>query len=37
VALTGWVLDKSAAARADDPVIGDQLRELAGTPYVPHW
>jgi predicted nucleic acid-binding protein len=34
VALTGWVLDKSAAARADDPVIGPQLAELAGTLFV---
>jgi hypothetical protein len=34
VALGGWVLDKSAAARADDPVIGAQLAELAGTLFV---
>jgi predicted nucleic acid-binding protein len=30
VALTGWVLDKSAAARASDPEIGAQLAEQAG-------
>src|SRR5688572_10801204 len=34
VALTGWVLDKSAAARADDPMIGAQLTELAGGLFV---
>jgi predicted nucleic acid-binding protein len=34
VALTGWVLDKSAAARADDPVIGGQLAELAGSLFI---
>jgi predicted nucleic acid-binding protein len=34
VALTGWLLDKSAAARASDPVIGDQLSELAGQLHV---
>jgi predicted nucleic acid-binding protein len=28
------VLDKSAAVRIDDPVIGRQLAELAGTLYV---
>jgi predicted nucleic acid-binding protein len=31
VALAGWILDKSAAARAADPVIADQLSELAGS------
>jgi predicted nucleic acid-binding protein len=30
VALTGWLLDKSAAARAHDPVVRTQLEELAG-------
>jgi predicted nucleic acid-binding protein len=30
VAVTSWVLDKSAAARGSDPVIGAQLAELAG-------
>ena len=34
MALGGWVLDKSAAARADDPVIGAQLAELAGSLFV---
>jgi hypothetical protein len=34
VALTGWLLDKSAAARASDPVIGGQLSELAGQLHV---
>jgi len=30
----GWVLDKSAAARADDPVIGVELAELVGALFV---
>jgi predicted nucleic acid-binding protein len=30
VAVTGWVVDKSAAARAGDPTIGPQLLALAG-------
>jgi predicted nucleic acid-binding protein len=34
VALTGWVLDKSAAARAGDPIIDPQLAELAGSLFV---
>jgi predicted nucleic acid-binding protein len=34
VALNGWLLDKSAAARAADPVIGAQLAELAGQLHV---
>jgi predicted nucleic acid-binding protein len=34
VALTGWVLDKSAAARAADPRVGQQLAELAGSLFV---
>ena len=34
MALTGWLLDKSAAARAHRPVIGDQLAELAGQLHV---
>lgn len=32
--MSGWVLDKSAAARADHPVVGPQLEELAGTLFV---
>lgn len=31
MAVAGWLVDKSAAARAGDPVIGAQLRELAGS------
>lgn len=31
MAVTGWLLDKSAAARADLPLVGAQLAELAGT------
>jgi predicted nucleic acid-binding protein len=34
VAVSGWVLDKSAAVRIHDPVVGRQLAELAGTLYV---
>jgi len=34
VALSGWVLDKSAAARATDPVVSSQLSELADELYV---
>lgn len=34
MAVTGWVLDKSAAARSGDPRVARQLGELAGTLYV---
>jgi predicted nucleic acid-binding protein len=34
VAVSGWVLDKSAAARAGDQTVGTQLAELAGRLYV---
>lgn len=34
MALIGWLLDKSAAVRAGDPVIGGQLGELAGQLHV---
>jgi predicted nucleic acid-binding protein len=34
VAVAGWVLDKSAAARSEDPRVGWQLGQLAGTLYV---
>jgi len=34
VALSGWLLDKSVAARAGDAVIGGQLAELAGQLHV---
>lgn len=32
--MSGWVLDKSAAARSSDPVVGAQLAELAGQLYI---
>jgi predicted nucleic acid-binding protein len=34
VAVIGWLLDKSAASREDDPAIGAQLASLAGNLYV---
>lgn len=34
MAVAGWVLDKSAAARSGDPRVARQLEELAGTLYV---
>jgi len=34
VAVGGWLLDKSAAARAGDERIGAQLAELAGSLYL---
>lgn len=34
MALRGWVLDKSAAARAGEPTVGAQLAELAGSLFV---
>jgi predicted nucleic acid-binding protein len=34
VAVAGWVVDKSAAARAGDPRIGPQLLELAGALHI---
>jgi hypothetical protein len=34
VAVTGWLLDKSAAARSADARVGAQLAELAGTLYL---
>ncbi len=30
MAVKGWLLDKSAAVRADDHIVGPQLDELAG-------
>jgi predicted nucleic acid-binding protein len=36
VALSGWVVDKSAAARADDPHIAEQLAALAGSLFICH-
>jgi predicted nucleic acid-binding protein len=32
--MNGWLVDKSAAAREGDPVIGSQLAELAGELHV---
>jgi predicted nucleic acid-binding protein len=34
VAITGWVLDKSAAARSANPWVGRELAELAGLLFV---
>jgi predicted nucleic acid-binding protein len=34
VAIAGWVLDKSAAARSGDPSVAGQLEELAGSLFV---
>lgn len=34
MAVAGWILDKSAAARAGDGDVGSQLAELAGALYV---
>lgn len=34
MAVVGWILDKSAAARSSDPVVGAQLAELAGRLFV---
>jgi predicted nucleic acid-binding protein len=31
VAIAGWLVDKSAASKIDDPLVGQQLRELAGS------
>jgi len=34
VAVAGWIVDKSAIARAEDPIVGGQLAELAGDLFV---
>ena len=34
MAVAGWILDKSAAARSADPGVGAQLAELAGSLFV---
>lgn len=34
MAVAGWILDKSAAARADDPHVQVELRALAGKLYI---
>lgn len=32
--MRGWLLDKSAAARASDPAVGAELAELAGSLFL---
>ncbi|MEZ5330519.1 MAG: PIN domain-containing protein [Thermoanaerobaculia bacterium] len=32
--MKGWLLDKSAAARADDPAVAAELDELAGSLFL---
>jgi predicted nucleic acid-binding protein len=34
VAIAGWILDKSAAARSAEPPVARQLEELAGALYL---
>jgi len=34
VAVRGWLLDNSAASRASDPRVGQQLAELAGALFL---
>lgn len=34
MAVAGWLLDRSAAARVDDPAIGPELATLAGALYL---
>lgn len=34
MSVPGWLLDKSAAARARDPRVGAQIEELAGSIFV---
>lgn len=34
MAVAGWILDKSAAARATDPTVGAQLADVAGALHV---
>ena len=34
MAVASWILDKSAAARAEDPVVGPQLIDMAGSLFV---
>jgi predicted nucleic acid-binding protein len=34
VAVTGWILDKSAAARAGEPNLVREIEQLAGSLYV---
>ena len=34
MAVAGWIVDKSVAVRANEPVVGAQLAELAGNLFV---
>ncbi len=34
MAVNGWILDKSAASREKDPIVGAQLAQLADSLYV---
>lgn len=34
MAVAGWILDKSAAARVDNPHVTSQLEEMAGSLFV---
>ncbi|MGH7763288.1 MAG: PIN domain-containing protein [Candidatus Dormibacteraceae bacterium] len=34
MAVTGWILDKSAAARTDNPRVRPQLEEMAGSLFI---
>jgi predicted nucleic acid-binding protein len=34
VAVSGWILDKSAAARVHDPRVGPQLAAMAGSLFI---
>lgn len=34
MAVAGWVLDKSAAVRVDDPPVSQQLADLAGALFI---
>lgn len=34
MAVRGWIIDKSAASRAADPLVGPRLLELAGSHYI---
>lgn len=34
MAVTGWILDKSAAARSSDPQVGEELAALAGLLFL---
>lgn len=34
MALNGWLIDKSAAARSGDPRVGEQLADLSGSLFL---